>query len=284
MARVLVVEDEPTDRVILAKLLERMGHEVYFASDGEEAFKTYLKNSIEIIITDLNMPHVDGLEFIGAVRALFPRAVIIAVSGKGQLLLDEAERMGAFATFSKPIDPQGLREVIAEAVSDSLGRRKKDVGIMAPNDEPFILIVEDNPDQAALIQAAFKKGLAQSKSHLVFYGWEAQAYLNRESPYHDWNQFPAPSLIVLDLGLPDITGFEILEWMAESKWLAKIPVIVFTGSEDPEHEQRAYALGVRRYLRKVDDYGALVDAAKQELRPRTETTEQTTEQRNVSDR
>ena len=89
---------------------------------------------------------------------------------------------------------------------------------------------------------------------------------------------------MLDLELPDITGFEILEWMAESKWLAKIPVIVFTGSEDPEHEQRAYALGVRRYLRKVDDYGALVDAAKQELRPRTETTEQTTEQRNVSDR
>ena len=186
--------------------------------------------------------------------------------------------MGAFATFSKPIDPQGLRKVIAEAVSDSLGRSKEDVGIRVPNDEPLILIVEDNPDQAALIQAAFKKSLAQSKTHLVFYGWEAQAYLNRESPYHDWNQFPAPSLIVLDLGLPDITGFEILEWMAESKWLAKIPVIVFTASEDPEHERRAYALGVRRYMRKPDDYGALVDAAKEELRPRTET-----EQRKVSE-
>ena len=278
MARVLVVEDEPTNRVILAKLLERMGHEVYLASDGEEAFKTYLKNSIEIIITDLNMPHVDGLEFIGAVRALFPRAVIIAVSGKGPELLAEAERKGAFAALSKPIDPQELRKAIAEAATDSLGRRKEDVGTMAPNDEPFILIVEDNPDQAALIQAAFKTSLAQSKTHLVFYGWEAQAYLNRESPYHDWNRHPAPSLIVLDLGLPDITGFEILEWMAESKWLAKIPVIVFTASEDPEHERRAYELGVRRYMRKLDDYGALADAAKEELHPRTET-----EQRKISD-
>ena len=109
-------------------------------------------------------------------------------------------------------------------------------------------------------------------------GWEAQAYLNRESPYHDWTRNPAPSLIILDLGLPDITRFEVLEWMAESKWLAKIPVIVFTASEDPEHEQRAYALGVRRYMRKLDDYGALVDAVKEELRPRTET-----EQRKVSD-
>ena len=154
---------------------------------------------------------------------------------------------------------------------------------MAPHDEPFILIVEDNPDQAALIQAAFKTNLARSRTHLVFYGWEARAYLNRESPYHDWNRYPAPSLIVLDLGLPDITGFEILEWMAESKWLAKIPVIVFTASEDPEHERRAYALGVRRYMRKLDDYGALVDAAKEELRPQTETMEQTTKQRKVSD-
>ena len=68
MARVLVVEDEPTDRVILATLLERMGHEVYVASDGKEALKAYLKKSIEIIITDLNMPHVDGLQLIGVIR------------------------------------------------------------------------------------------------------------------------------------------------------------------------------------------------------------------------
>ncbi len=150
--------------------------------------------------------------------------------------------------------------------------------MVAPNDEPLILIVEDNPDQAALIQAAFKTNLAASRTHLVFYGWEAQAYLNRGSPYHDWIRYPAPSLIVLDLGLPDITGFEILEWMAESKWLVKIPVVVFTASEDPEHEHRAYGLGVRRYMRKLEDYGALVEAVKRELVPRTET-----KQRKISD-
>ena len=280
MARVLIVEDEPTDRVILAKLLEGTGHEVYFASDGEEAYKTYLKNSIEIVITDLKMPHVDGLVFIKAVRALFPEAVIIAVSGKGEDLLDAALRAGARVALSKPIHPQKLLKAIAEATHDSLGcRKKEDVETMAPNDEPFILIVEDNPDDAALIEAAFKTDLARSRTHLVFYGWEAQAYLNRRSPYHDWDRYPVPSLIILDLGLPDITGFDILEWMAESKWLAKIPVIVFTASEDPEHERRAYLLGVRRYMRKPDDYGALVDAVNEELRPQTETTEQ----RKISD-
>ncbi len=164
--------------------------------------------------------------------------------------------------------PTGSTTPAAQA---SLGHRKKeDAGTMAPNDEPLILIVEDNRDDAALIQVAFRTALARSRTHLVFYGWEVQAYLNRESPYQDWDRHPAPSLIVLDLGLPDMTGFGILAWMAESKWLAKIPVVVFTASEDPEHEQRAYELGVRRYMRKFD-YGALVDAVIEELRPRTET-------------
>ena len=66
MARVLVVEDEQTDRMILAGMVEGMGHEVYFASDGEQAFKTYVRMSIDVVVTDLLMPHVDGLEFIVA--------------------------------------------------------------------------------------------------------------------------------------------------------------------------------------------------------------------------
>jgi DNA-binding response OmpR family regulator len=136
---------------------------------------------------------------------------------------------------------------------------------MAESTEPFILIVEDDPDHAALIEAAFKKSLAHARTHLVFSGSEARAYLARESPHHDWERCPAPSLIVLDLGLPDITGLDILEWMAEWDWLSRIPVIVFTASEDPEHERRAYELGARRYLRKPDDYGALVNVAKEEL-------------------
>ena len=116
MARVLVVDDEQTDQVIMETLLERAGHDVYFAADGEHAFKSYLKNGIEIIITDLNMPHVDGLEFIEAVRALFPEAVIIAVSGKGPDQLDAAKSAGARVALSKPIDPEELLKAIAEAV------------------------------------------------------------------------------------------------------------------------------------------------------------------------
>ena len=72
MARVLIVEDEQTERAILGYIVKRTGHEVYFASDGEQALEIYVTQSIEMVVTDLNMPHRDGLEFITVLRALFP--------------------------------------------------------------------------------------------------------------------------------------------------------------------------------------------------------------------
>ena len=135
--------------------------------------------------------------------------------------------------------------------------------------EALILVVEDNPDDAALIQAVFDVSLTHAKTQLVVSGWEARLYLAGEPPYEDryWN--PLPSLIVLDLELPDgpgfETGFEILAWLAEREEVSGIPVIVFTASEDPEHARRAYALGARRFLRKADHHEELTEAVKEEL-------------------
>jgi len=108
VARVLIVEDEQTDRVFLGNIVEGMGHEVYFASDGEQAFKTYMKRSIDVVVTDLLMPNVDGMEFIVALKTLFPNAPIIAVSGQGPELLAAAENKGASVALGKPVDPQEL--------------------------------------------------------------------------------------------------------------------------------------------------------------------------------
>ena len=120
MARVLVVDDEWSERLILEQYLARAGHHVYFASDGEEGLGSYLKNNIEIIITDIYMPHVDGLEFIGALSEMFPETPVIAVSGSGAGLLEAARLLGAFAVLTKPVDPEELFNTIAKATSDYL--------------------------------------------------------------------------------------------------------------------------------------------------------------------
>ncbi len=119
------------------------------------------------------------------------------------------------------------------------------------------------------MQAVLETSLTQAKTHRVVSGWEARSYLTGESPYEDRHRYPLPSLIVLDLGLPDRTGFEggfeILAWLAQREGISSIPVIVFTASEDPAHARRAYTLGVRRFMQKVDNYGNLAKVVKEEL-------------------
>ncbi len=119
MARILIVEDEHTGQVILGTILEGAGHQVSFATDGVRAFDLYVKNKIDLVVTDLYMPNGDGVEFIGTLRAAYPEALVIAVSGKGQHLLDAATSEGAFLALTKPVDPQELIRAIAQAVPGS---------------------------------------------------------------------------------------------------------------------------------------------------------------------
>ncbi len=77
--------------------------------------------SIDVVVTDLHMPHVDGLELIVTLQALFPDAKIIAVSGKGQAMLAAAKRQGVRVALSKPVDPHELLRAIARAAPDNAG-------------------------------------------------------------------------------------------------------------------------------------------------------------------
>ena len=83
VARILIVDDDEADRIVLGTILERAGHQAYFAADGEEALSEYGGHAIDVVITDLQMPKVHGLELITVLRDLSPRPAIIAISGTG---------------------------------------------------------------------------------------------------------------------------------------------------------------------------------------------------------
>ncbi len=114
MARILIVEDEPTDLAIIKGMVEQLDHEVHVAWDGEEAYRKYLRQAFDVVLTDLEMPGVDGFEFIESLLALYPEAKIIAVSGKGPDQLHAARRAGAAALISKPASPKAVVKALAE--------------------------------------------------------------------------------------------------------------------------------------------------------------------------
>ena len=131
-----------------------------------------------------------------------------------------------------------------------------------------ILVIEDNPEHVGLIEAAISSGLSGARVQVALRGQGARRHLRGEwSAYEDdGRNNPVPDLIVLDLSLPDGSGFEVLRWISRRDALKHIPVIVFTASTNPEHAQIAEEFGVRQYLQKPADLGDLVATIKKELR------------------
>ena len=117
VARILIVDDDEMTRLLLRTILERAGHETVAAEDGEEALKEARGQAIDIVITDLQMPKVHGLELIGVLRDLSPRPAIIAISGTGSDQLDMAQAIGADQVLTKPINPVELLGAVEAAIT-----------------------------------------------------------------------------------------------------------------------------------------------------------------------
>lgn len=128
MARVLIVDDEESDRVVLRTILEQADHQIFEAQDGDEALEEYEGKHIEVVITDLQMRNVHGLELITILRDRSPKPGIIAISGTGEVQLDMAQMVGASRALSKPIAPDALLAAV-EAV---LAERTADPGTPSP--------------------------------------------------------------------------------------------------------------------------------------------------------
>jgi CheY-like chemotaxis protein len=120
-----------------------------------------------------------------------------------------------------------------------------------------ILLVEDDADDALLIQRAFRKAQIANPIQAVSDGDAAVAYLSGAEPYGDRRQFPLPVLILLDLKLPRRSGFEVLEWLRSQPGLKRTPVLVLTSSKETVDVNRAYELGANSYLLKPVTFEAL---------------------------
>jgi DNA-binding response OmpR family regulator len=115
--RICLVEDDRPLRTVLARFLTQSGYEVVQAEHGRQALQVMELRPADLVITDMIMPEMDGVETIVALRREYPKVKIIAMSGGGlrsaEQYLQLAQMLGAQKTFSKPIIPQELLDTIS---------------------------------------------------------------------------------------------------------------------------------------------------------------------------
>lgn len=116
--KILIVDDEGQIRDLFRRWLERAGHEVYEAENGQKAAVVQQKTPVDLLICDLIMPVQEGIETITQFKNNFPEIGIIAISGGGKIGADSylavAEQLGAWRVFTKPVDMALLLETIKE--------------------------------------------------------------------------------------------------------------------------------------------------------------------------
>ena len=104
MATILIIDDEEIIRVLLRSALLAAGHEVVEAANGREGLELYRQRPTDLVITDIVMPELNGLDMLLELTREFLHAKVIAISGAGEEknVLDVAKLLGARQTFQKP--------------------------------------------------------------------------------------------------------------------------------------------------------------------------------------
>ncbi len=123
----------------------------------------------------------------------------------------------------------------------------------------IILLVEDDANDVWLIQRAFQKAGFRNNLKIVRDGEQATRYLGGQGQYADREKFPIPFLILLDLKMPGMDGFEVLEWVRRDPTLKRLLVVVLTSSNLQTDVDRAYEMGANSYLVKPVEFDAMVN-------------------------
>lgn len=127
------------------------------------------------------------------------------------------------------------------------------------SDQALFLLVEDSETDAILIRRAFVKGNIINPLQLVTNGDQAMAYLKGEGVFRNRAEYPLPELVLLDLKLPGIDGFQVLRWIRQQPEFKALRVVVLTSSDRIQDVNLAYQLGANSFLVKPVDFERFVE-------------------------
>ncbi|HZY63117.1 MAG TPA: response regulator [Edaphobacter sp.] len=226
-AIVLICDDDPGIRTVIAEHLQRQGYAVIEAVSGEQALTLAANNPVEVILLDLYMPGLSGWETLQHLRnnpatAHIPVVVLSVLSSTLRPQLTGV----AQGWVQKPFNETAL---FAE-----LGR------VLHPGGGPAnVLLVEDDIDLANVVMASFQSGAVRVE----------HAATRQQAIVHCVTN--PPDLLILDLTLPDGDGFTLVEWLREQPALRSLPLVVYSGREISDHEMSMLRLGPTEFLTKA---------------------------------
>lgn len=135
-----------------------------------------------------------------------------------------------------------LEKTISSNPTDSDGSANK-----------VILIVDDNPHDARLLQRSVQRLKLLTRLQVVSDGAQAISYIKGEDQYCDRAKYPEPLLLFLDLKMPNVDGFDVLDWLKQHPDYATFPVVAMSTVGEARQVNRAYHLGARSFLSKPVD-------------------------------
>jgi CheY-like chemotaxis protein len=125
--------------------------------------------------------------------------------------------------------------------------------------EAIVLLVDDREDDVILTQQAFGKASVRNKLYVVRDGAEAIAYLEGRGQFERREEFPLPDLLLLDINMPRVDGFGVLQWVRTNEALKSLRVVMLTTSDEMTDIDKAYALGVNSYVVKPIKFESFVE-------------------------
>lgn len=240
--RVLVVDDSPTTRAVIRKLLSPAHLTITEAEDGLQGLAAAGSNPFDLIITDINMPRMDGFDLCERLKenpATRNIPVIILSSDDTDEALNKGFQAGA-ATFIRKDD---IQEELSKKVNRTLEKFRF-------QRERLVLVVDDSP----IIRRLVEKGLHEA-GYQVVTAENGKAALRLLAT-------SLPDLILSDIDMPEMDGFTLCERVNGDERLAGIPFVVMSANGDRAHMQRMLHHGAEAYLVKpfnMDQLAILVD-------------------------
>ncbi len=235
---VLVIEDDEAARKMLAKAVKKEGFEVLTAENGRVGLETFEKEAPQIIITDLKMPEVSGMEVLQKVKKISPHVEVVLITGFGETdTAIQALREGALDYIKKPID--------LDQLSLALGRAKEKV-VKYKKAEPFpaLLLAEDEESARASLSGFLKKD-----------GWKVYEAADGEEAVKVFQQEKI-DIVLLDIKMPKLSGLDSLIEMRRVS--DDFEAIILTGYGDETSAIKAMQGGAMNFLKKPIDLEQLL--------------------------